>query len=108
MQFLVDAQLPPALAQFLRESGLEADHVYDIGLAKADDNEIWREATKKKSVIVTKDEDFPVRLSFDPTVAILWIRIGNCSNRVLLEKLKPLLKGIIERLEQGERLIEIV
>ena len=108
MRFLVDAQLPPALAQFLRETGHEAEHVFDVGLAKAMDDAIWREGAKKQSVIVTKDEDFPIRLPLDPKVAIVWIRIDNCSNRVLLEKLKPLLKGIVERLGQGEKLIEVV
>ena len=32
MKFLVDAQLPPALARRLREAGHEAQHVEDIGL----------------------------------------------------------------------------
>ncbi len=108
MRFLVDAQLPPALAQFLKDSGQEAEHVYKVGLIKATDEAIWREAVKRSAVIVTKDEDFPNRLPLDPKVPVVWIRIGNCSNRVLIEKLKPLIKGIVERLEQGEKLIEVV
>ena len=108
MRFLVDAQLPPALAQFLRESGHQAEHVLDIELMKADDKVIWDEAAKKKAVLVTKDEDFQLRLVRDPKISVVWIRIGNCSNRVLLQKLNPLLAGIVERLQQGERLIEII
>ncbi len=34
MRFLVDAQLPPALAQFLREFSHDAEHVHEIGLTR--------------------------------------------------------------------------
>ena len=33
MRFLVDAQLPPALARMIAEAGHEADHVIDVGVA---------------------------------------------------------------------------
>lgn len=32
MRFLVDAQLPPALARWLAAQGHEAEHVGDIGM----------------------------------------------------------------------------
>ena len=41
MRFVVDAQLPPALARFLASLGEEAIHVLDAGLLEADDGEIW-------------------------------------------------------------------
>jgi predicted nuclease of predicted toxin-antitoxin system len=41
MQFLIDAQLPPALARWLSSAGHHAEHVADIGLAGARDGEIW-------------------------------------------------------------------
>ncbi len=55
MRFLIDAQLPAALARSIAERGHEAEHVGDVGLARASD----AEATG--SVIVTKDEDFARR-----------------------------------------------
>lgn len=42
MRFLVDAQLPPALARLLASHGHVAEHVADIGLRDADDSPIWR------------------------------------------------------------------
>ena len=42
MKFLVDAQLPPALAYWLREAGHEAAHLEDVGLLHAPDGAIWR------------------------------------------------------------------
>ena len=61
MKFLVDAQLPPALAGLLRELGQEAVTVRDIGLRDAEDGPIWQYALKHGAIVVTKDEDFPER-----------------------------------------------
>ena len=44
MRFLVDNQLPVALARFLTSAGSESLHVIDVGLAQASDSEIWRYA----------------------------------------------------------------
>lgn len=41
MRFLVDAQLPPALAGGLTDQGHEAAHVFECGLTDADDGSIW-------------------------------------------------------------------
>lgn len=40
MRFLVDAQLPPALARWLTAKGYEAEHVADVGMASSSDIEI--------------------------------------------------------------------
>ena len=61
MRFLVDAQLPPSLAQFLRTLGEEATACREVGLRDADDGEIWRFAVAGGWCIVTKDEDFALR-----------------------------------------------
>ncbi len=58
MKFLVDAQLPPALAVCLREAGHEAKHVDDVGLRDAEDGAVWAHALQGGLIIVTKDEDF--------------------------------------------------
>jgi predicted nuclease of predicted toxin-antitoxin system len=44
VRFLVDAQLPPALARWLVEQGHDASHVTDHGLGEASDRRIWDEA----------------------------------------------------------------
>lgn len=58
MKLLVDAQLPQALAEWLRDQGLSADHLAELGLLSASDGEIWDLALSKGYVIVTKDRDF--------------------------------------------------
>lgn len=44
MRFIVDAQLPPALARLLVARGHVAEYVEDVGLRDADDSPIWRYA----------------------------------------------------------------
>ena len=61
MRFLVDAQLPPALARLLSDRGHIAEHVVDCGLERASDRAVWAHAVDSQACIVTKDEDFAVR-----------------------------------------------
>ncbi len=84
MRFPVDAQLPPALAGLLGELGQEAVAAREVGLRDADDGTIWQYALTHGAVILTKDEDFPERSLRSPSPPqVVWIRIGNCSNRAL-------------------------
>ena len=108
MRFLVDAQLPMALARWLTAHGHETEHVLEVGLAQSKDNPIWLHAERTQEVIVTKDEDFAQWIiRARPGPAVVWLRIGNISNRALLVWLEPLLPVIVRQLEQGERLIEV-
>ena len=61
MRFVVDAQLPPALARMLAAAGHHAEHVIDIGRRDAEDTAIWQFALEHEAAIVTKDEDFAAR-----------------------------------------------
>ena len=108
MKFLVDAQLPPALARWLCEAGHEAKAVREVGLREAEDDAIWRHALTTGAVIVTKDEDFPARLQQTTNAPqVLWLRVGNTSNRALRSWLIPQLPRIIALLEQELRLVEV-
>ena len=109
MRFLVDAQLPPALVRWLAERGYTSEHVFDLGMASADDKDIWAYASQVGAVIITKDEDFAERRArAGDGPAIVWIRVGNVSRRELLTWFRFRLPVIVEALERGETLIEIV
>jgi predicted nuclease of predicted toxin-antitoxin system len=108
VKFLVDAQLPPALARALREAGYDAQAVREVGLREADDGAIWRHALIHRDIIVTKDQDFADRSLYDETApTIVWLRIGNTSNRSLLELLLPLWPEVASRVQSGEKVIEV-
>lgn len=108
MRFLVDAQLPPALAQWLGEHGCSATAVREAGLRDSDDGSIWNFAVSGGWTVITKDEDFVERCLGKPDApAVVWLRIGNCTNRVLFAWLEPLLPEILRELQAGQRLIEV-
>jgi predicted nuclease of predicted toxin-antitoxin system len=108
VNFLVDAQLPPALARWIASQGQTAAHVFDLGLHTANDPVIWERAGTESAAIISKDEDFVDRwLLSERTVALVWIRKGNCSNRALLAWFAPLWTDTVKRLEQGEKFIEL-
>lgn len=108
MKFIIDAQLPPALARTLREAGHDAQAVGEIALREAEDSVIWEYARSNQAVVVTKDEDFAERLMSSRTApVIVWLRIGNTSNRALLSWLLPLWPDIISRIESGDNLVEV-
>ena len=108
MRFLVDAQLPPALALLLEEHGHTAEHITDIGPADSPDRELWRYALEHQAVIVTKDEDFANMIATGvdaPTV--VWIRVGNTRRASLLAWFEPRIDQIVGMVEGGDRLIEL-
>jgi predicted nuclease of predicted toxin-antitoxin system len=108
LNFLIDAQLPPALARWISEKGHGATHVFDLGLHASADSVVWDEARRTNAVIISKDEDFVDRWLMKPEgVPLIWVRRGNCSNQALFAWLQPLWPDIVGRLEKGEQFIEI-
>ncbi len=108
-KFIVDAQLPPALARYLSSKGEDAVHVLDKDMMEASDSIIWEFALREKRIIITKDEDFQMRASIStefPT--IIWVRIGNASKQSLLDFFDNKWEQIIQELENGAKLIELV
>lgn len=109
MLFLIDAQLPPSLAEALRQAGCQAVHVVDLGLLAATDQQIWDEAISRSAVLVTKDRDFPIRrAASNDGPSILWVRVGNISNRKLIELALQALPAIVDAIERDEPVIEFV
>ena len=108
MFFVVDAQLPPALARWLVSNGHEAVHVADVGMMASSDREIWRYAIEHTATIITKDEDFIAMHSLDPEdVRVIWVRVGNVRRAELLDWFGRLMPKILSSLDAGERIVEI-
>jgi predicted nuclease of predicted toxin-antitoxin system len=109
MRFIVDAQLPPALARWLAAKGHGAEHVADQQMEAASDAAIWDFALQAAAVIITKDEDFAQRKALvDWGPAVIWIRLPNTRRRELLLRFETALPDILSALERGETLIEVV
>lgn len=82
-QFLIDAQLPPALARWLTARGQPSQHVVDFGGDGTTDDEVWAQALHLGAVIVSKDEDFALRACAMPAA-----RRSSGSVRVILVALR--------------------
>lgn len=109
MRCLVDAQLPPALARWLTAEGHDARHVADLGLAGAKDSDVWQHAIETGAVIVTKDEDFALRVQLgEGGPQVVWVRYGNVRRAELLRRLGVAWPEVADAVARGERLIELV
>jgi len=108
VKFLVDNQLPSALARFLTDLGAEAIHVLDLGLAQSGDAELWSFAVKNKFILISKDHDFLHFLDRTaPDGQLIWVRVGNCRRQALLEVMERVWPETLALATAGERLIEI-
>lgn len=109
MKIWLDAQLPPTLAQWIRENfNLEAFALRDLGLRDAKDFEIFTAARAENVIIMTKDSDFVdlvCRLGSPPK--ILWLTCGNVTNRNLRKLLTATLLNALTELDRGEIIVEI-
>jgi predicted nuclease of predicted toxin-antitoxin system len=107
VKFLIDEQLSPAVGRWLTRHGHEAEHVYAVGLMAMPDAEVARRAVQTGAVIVTKDEDYlSFRVDVGP-VQVLWLRVGNVSNRILFQRLEEVWPDVARRLESGESIVTV-
>jgi predicted nuclease of predicted toxin-antitoxin system len=104
MRFLVDAQLPPALARWIATQGHVAEHVA-IAIAPTEaDAAIVQYAIENGAVIITKDSDF---LTLAPPPPVLIVTTGNITNRALLALFDHRFATAVEELANGQTVVDI-
>jgi predicted nuclease of predicted toxin-antitoxin system len=87
LKFLVDAQLPKKLSDFLNSKGFVSRHTLDLPHKNATTDTYIKEITlKEQLILITKDDDFlhSFLLEKKPSKLIL-IKTGNLPNQKLLE-----------------------
>ena len=88
MKLLLDENLSRRIIPELQDSYPESSQVSILGLNEASDLEIWTYAKKENFTIVTQDADFhELSLLSEGLPLVIWLRCGNQSKKVLLEKL---------------------
>ncbi len=108
IRFVVDAQLPPVLAEWLAEVGHKAEHVRNLKMAAARDEAIWEYAAKAGAAIITKDEDFAwLRRASVNGPQVVWIRWPNTRRVQLLTRFAAAFPKVLAALESGEALLEV-
>jgi predicted nuclease of predicted toxin-antitoxin system len=102
VRFLVDANLSPRVAEWLRSKGHDAVHVFEVGLNRAGDHRILKEAARGRRILLTSDLDFGeilARSSGRVSVVILRLRSNTTVN--VTRRLKVALAQAVGALEDG-------
>jgi predicted nuclease of predicted toxin-antitoxin system len=110
LRFIVDTQLPPSLAEFLRRRNIDATHVIDYSRgALTSDKEIIEIAINEYRIVITKDSDFmDYYLLKGCPPSILLLQLGNIKNSELFEFLNKQMNQIISLFTESEDRLVIV
>lgn len=104
MKFLIDAQLPARLAEFLNQAGHDAVHT--LGLPngnRSTDRQVAERADADGRVVVTKDRDFREgHLLARTPRQLLVIATGNITNNELLSLFELHLEAIVSGFEEAD------
>jgi len=78
VRFLVDQNVPDSVTDVLREAGHDAHHARDLGLARAEDEDVLAVAKADGRVVITFDSDFSrfLALSGDDAPSVVHLRLG--------------------------------
>ena len=103
MKLLFDQNLAPRLVVTLSDLFPDSAHVRDLGMAEAQDRDIWVHARDSGFAIVSKDNDFQqMSFVFGAPPKVVWIRRGNCSVDEIEEILRINASRILEFDEDKE------
>ncbi len=63
IRFLIDNNISPKISHALAQGGYESEHVRELQMAAASDDEIFEYASKNNATIISADTDFGYILS---------------------------------------------
>jgi predicted nuclease of predicted toxin-antitoxin system len=98
IKILVDENINPIVADFLRQEGFDVISVRNSFLAGKIDEEVMAFANKEKRVILTHDSDFGKMSLVDSThlVGIIYLKPGHIEPEQTILSLKTLFREIQE------------
>ncbi|MBW4516969.1 MAG: DUF5615 family PIN-like protein [Timaviella obliquedivisa GSE-PSE-MK23-08B] len=103
MKLLLDQGLPLSAAALLRDTGIDAIHVGEIGMSEAEDSDIIQRGRDERRVVATLDADFHTLLapSIAITPSVIRIRIERLRAQALTDLLLTVIAQCEEDLQQG-------
>ena len=87
MKFLIDAQLPKALSDFLNQRGYDSIHTLELPEEnRTKDSQIIQKAIEENRIVISKDSDFldSFLLKALPPKLIM-VKTGNVPNKKLIQ-----------------------
>ncbi len=89
-RFVVDENLPQALASWLRSQGFWAEHIAQASLRGAPDDRVFRYAQQQGAILVTRDKGFGDRRRFPSGThcGIVLLRLRDWRRRNILNRLQ--------------------
>jgi len=103
VKWLVDAQLPLALAVAIRMSGRDVKHTLDLTRANKTSDDVIRELLEEEDrILITKDRDFRIShtLQAQPK-RLVFVTTGNIRNRMLIPLFMRNMATIEQAFERG-------
>lgn len=108
MKFLIDAQLPKPLSDFLNTKGFNSIHTLDLpDKNRTKDYQIIKHSIKEKRIVISKDADFlnSFLVKTEPPKLII-VKTGNISNKELISIFNDNLETIVKMISRSN-LVEI-
>lgn len=105
----LDAQLPPALALWMRQNlSLDARTLKELGLRDAKDRDIFAAARDAGVVLISKDIDFVELVQAQgPPPQVIWLTCGNVTNARLCAVISSAWPKVAGLLASGEPVVEL-
>ena len=100
MKFIVDAQLPKSVSDFLKLNGFDSIHTLDLpDKNRTTDKKIIEISNIERRVVITKDSDFLYNflINYQPE-KLIFIRTGNIENSFLINIISLHLTQILSSL----------
>jgi len=102
MRFLLDMNLPPELAIWLREQGHDAVHVIDGGFGASPDQEILMRAATESRIVISFDLDFGDILAAgqQASAGVVLLRLRSARQPRIRERLQVAIAQAADALEE--------
>lgn len=105
-RFLLDRGLPRSTTRHLEQLGIRSVHAPDIGLSRAADSEIVREARSRGFAIVTLDADFHalIALSGQASPTVIRIRREGMDGARIAASIADVMDRLPEAISRGAQI----
>ncbi len=102
MKFIVDAQLPKSLADFLNSAGFDSIHTLELPSRNhTTDYVITLKADEESRIVISKDSDFlDSFILYGKPAKLLLVKTGNLTNTELLKLFQENLNVISDAFEK--------